>query len=191
MRVVLASNNDENINVLMKYLEEGGYKVVAKARDGFDTIKLCRQHNPNIILIDIEMPLLDGISAAQVIRDEDIAGSVVFISSNFSKKLIDKMKLVEARGCIFTPIEKHYLTSTIEIASHMGNQIRTIKKEKQELEKKFEDRKAIDKAKGMLMVSENITEEEAYSKIRKLSMSKSVTMREIAEFIIISNKFKI
>ncbi len=191
LRVVISGSDPSTKEVIKKELQQEGYKVVADACDGFDTIKLCRQHNPDVILLEVNMPLLDGISAAQIIRDEDIAGSVVFIISKFDKTIINKIKSVEGRGCIFTPINKDYLISTIEISAYTGSQIREVKKEKQAIEQKFEDRKAIDKAKGILMVNDKLTEEEAYSRIRKYSMEKRVTMREIAEFIIISNKFKI
>ncbi len=191
MRVVIAGNETEIKNTLKKYLKEEGYNIVAEACDGFDTIKLCRQYNPDIILMEIDMPLLDGISASKIINNEDIASAVVFILPKINKEIINNIKEVGAKGNISTPINKYDLISTIEIASYTGKELRKIKKEKQLLEQKFEDRKAIDKAKGILMLNENLTEEEAYSRIRKYSMEKRVTMREISEFIIISNKYKI
>jgi len=191
LRVVIAGNKTNTKDTLKKYLKEEGYNVIAEACDGFDTIKLCRQHNPDIIIMEINMPLLDGISTSKIINDEDIAGSVVFVLPNVNKHIINNIKEVGAKGCIILPIDKYNLISTIEIASYTGKELRKIKKEKQLLEQKFEDRKAIDKAKGILMLNENLTEEEAYSKIRKYSMEKRVTMREISEFIIISNKYKL
>lgn len=190
MRVIIASNEASTREDVKKVLEEASYKVVAEASDGFDAIKLCRQHNPDVILMENNMPLLDGISAAQIINKEDISGAIVFLVSNINKEIINKIKIVGTRGCILKPFEKDSLIGTIEIAIYTGNEYRKIKKEKETIEQKFEDRKAIDKAKGILMVNENLTEEEAYSRIRKYSMEKRVTMREISEFIIVSYKFK-
>ena len=190
MRVIIASNEANTREEIRRILEAEGYKVVAEACDGFDAIKVCRQHNPDVILIEPNMPLLDGIGAAQIISKEDISGSIVFLVSKINKEIINKVKIVGARGCIIKPVKKESLISTIEIAVYTGNEYRKIKKEKEIIEQKFEDRKAIDKAKGILMVNDNLTEDEAYSRIRKYSMEKSVTMREIAEFIIISYKFK-
>ncbi|MGL6104556.1 ANTAR domain-containing response regulator [Romboutsia sp.] len=189
--MVITGNEASIREEIRRTIEGVGYKVVAEAYDGFDAIKVCRQHNPDIVLMEIEMPLLDGISAAQIISKEDIAGAIVFLVQKVNKDIINKIKIVGARGCVFKPIEKEHLISTIEIAIYTGNEFRKIKKEKEAIEQKFEDRKAIDKAKGILMVNENLTEDEAYSKIRKYSMEKRVTMREISEFIIVSYKFKI
>ena len=191
MRVVIASNEAETREEIKNLLEVEGYKVVAEACDGFDAIKVCRQHNPDVILIEPDMPLLDGIGAAQIINKEDISGAIIFLLSKINKEIVNKIKIVGARGCIIKPVKKEHIVSGIEIAVYTGNEYRKIKKEKEMIEQKFEDRKAIDKAKGILMVNENLTEEEAFSRIRKYSMEKRVTMREIAEFIIISYKFKI
>lgn len=190
MRVIIASNEADTREEIKHILENEGYKVVAEVCDGFDAIKVCRQHNPDVILIEPEIPLLDGIGAAQIINKEDVSGAIVFLLSKINKEIVNKIKIVGARGCITKPVEKETLVATIEIALYTGNEYRKIKKDKEIIEQKFEDRKAIDKAKGILMVNENLTEEEAYSKIRKYSMEKRVTMREIAEFIIISYKFK-
>lgn len=190
MRIIVASNEVNRRDEVKKILNEVGYKVVAEALDGFDAIKVCRQHNPDVILMETNLPLLDGISAAQIINNEDISGSIVFLVSKINKDTINKIKIVGARGCVSNPINKDLLISTLEIAAYTGKEYRKIKKEKESIEQRFEDRKAIDKAKGILMVNENLTEDEAYARIRKYSMEKRVTMREISEFIIVSYKFK-
>lgn len=190
MRIIVASNEVDRRDEIKKILNEVGYKVVAEALDGFDAIKVCRQHNPDVILMETNLPLLDGISAAQIINNEDISGSIVFLVSKINKDTINKIKIVGARGCVSNPINKDLLISTLEIAAYTGKEYRKIKKEKESIEQRFEDRKAIDKAKGILMVNENLTEDEAYARIRKYSMEKRVTMREISEFIIVSYKFK-
>ncbi len=189
MRIIIVGNKNNNED-LKKYLNEEGYKIVAEVYDGFDAIKVCRQHNPDAILMEVDIPLLDGISAARVINNEDIAGTIVFLLNDYNKNTINKLKKVGARGCIYNPIDKKHLISIIEFAIYTGNEYRTIKREKESIQQKFEDRKAIDKAKGILMINEKLTEDEAYSKIRKYSMEKRVSMREIAEFIVISNEFK-
>lgn len=190
MRVIIVGNKTNKTEEIKKYLNEEGYNIVAEASDGFDAIKVCRDHNPDAILMEIDIPLLDGIGAARIINNEDIAGAIVFLLNDYSKNTINKLKIVGARGCIFDPLDKNYLISTLEFAIYTGNKYRNLKKEKENIEKKFEDRKVIDKAKGILMVNERLTEDEAYSKIRKYSMEKRVSMREISEFIVISNEFK-
>lgn len=190
MKIIVSGTDFNTKETLKTILEEEGYKITAVADDGFDAIKLCRQYNPDVVILSIDMPLLDGISVAQIIKEEDIAGAVLFILSDYNKKIIKKIKSVEAKGCIFTPVDKKQVMSTIELTSETYKLISKLKEENKSLEQKFEDRKVIDKAKGILMLNSNITEDEAYNKIRKYSMEKRVTMREIAEFMIISNKFK-
>lgn len=190
MRVIIVGNKTNKTEDIKNYLKEEGYKIVAEVSDGFDAIKVCRQHNPDAILMEVDIPLLDGIGAAQVINNEDIAGSIVFLLNDYNKNTINKLKMVGARGCIFDPVDKNYLISTLEFATYTGGKYREIKKEKENIVQKFEDRKVIDKAKWILMINEKLTEDEAYSKIRKYSMEKRVSMREISEFIIISNEFK-
>lgn len=187
MRVIIAGNKTDDTENIKKYLKEEGYNIVAEVSDGFDAIKVCRQHNPDVILMELEIPLLDGICVSKIINNEDIAGAVVFLLKDYNRYIIEKIKMVGARGCIFNPIDKSYIISTLEFARYTGKIYREIKKEKDNIEKKFEDRKVIDKAKGILMLNERLTEDEAYSKIRKYSMEKRVSMREIAEFIVISN----
>lgn len=138
--------------------------------------------------MEIDIPLLDGIGVAKVINNEDIAGAIIFLLNDYNKNIINKLKIVGARGCIFDFFDKNYLISTLEFAIYTASKYREIKKEN--IVQKFEDRKVIGKAKGILLVNERLTEDEAYSKIRKYSMEKRVSMREISEFIVISNEFK-
>ena len=114
----------------------------------------------------------------------------MFFAEKMDKDTIEKLKKVGVKGIITNPIIKKNLLATIELSSYIGSSFREIIKEKELISKKFEDRKVIDKAKGILMINESLTEDESYSRIRKYSMEKRVTMREIAEFIIVSNDFK-
>lgn len=189
MKLVIAGVNlTDEINNSFK---SSGYKVLSYTDDGFDAINLCREHNPDIFLTTINLSFIDGISVSKIIKNENIKTSVVFILDNINKDLINNLKLVGAKGFLTYPLKKDDLIATIELSNHIEEEFIKLKKEKEFIEKKFEDRKVIDKAKGILMINENLSEDDAYSKIRKYSMEKRVTMREIAEFITISNEFKI
>ena len=189
MRLIIAGSNPifDNIKTL---LSDEGYKVLGEALDGFDAIKLCKQHKPDVIIIEKNLELLDGISVAKILQNEDLDVSVLFFAEKMDKDTIEKLKKVGVKGIITNPIIKKNLLATIELSSYIGSSFREIIKEKELISKKFEDRKVIDKAKGILMINESLTEDESYSRIRKYSMEKRVTMREIAEFIIVSNDFK-
>ena len=179
MKLVIAGVNltDE----IKDSFKSSGYKVLSYTDDGFDAINLCREHNPDIFLTTINLSFIDGISVSKIIKNENIKTSVVFILDNINKDLINNLKLVGAKGFLTYPLKKDDLIATIELSNHIEEEFIKLKKEKE----------LIDKAKGILMINENLSEDDAYSKIRKYSMEKRVTMREIAEFITISNEFKI
>lgn len=189
MKLIIAGVSLDNNT--KKVLDDKGYKILSTVSDGFDVIKSCREHSPDTLIINNNLELLDGISVSKIIKKENPNISVVFVLKNLNKEIISDLKKANSNGFIKYPFCVDDLISTIEFSNYINEEFIKLKKEKDFIEKKYEDRKVIDKAKGILMVNENINENEAYSKIRKYSMEKRVTMREIAEFITISNDFKI
>lgn len=187
MKLVIAGLNSDKIKEMLSY---ENYKILGTANDGFDVLKLCRSEKPDILITEIDLEFLDGISISKILNDENNNVGVIFILNNLNKNTINKIKTVNAKGFIKLPLEKNDLIANIEIASNINLELNKLIKEKNLIEQKYEDRKVIDKAKGLLMANENLNEENAYSKIRKLSMQKRLTMREICEYIIISNNFK-
>jgi len=172
---------------ISEILTEEGYNVVAEVSDGFDAIEACRKHSPELILLDIKMPLLNGIKAAKVIKKEELAGSILFLTAYSNKDFINQAKEVGVMGYLVKPIGRESLLPAVELAISQGEEMVNIKNNIKDLENKLEKRKLISKAKGILMDSENISEEEAYCKIRKLSMDKRCSMKEIADIIILNN----
>ncbi len=187
-RIVIADDEPITIMDISEILTEEGYNVVAKVSDGFDAIEACRQHKPDLVLLDIKMPLLNGIKAAKVIKEESLAESVVFLTAYSNKEFIDQAKEVGVMGYLVKPVDKASLLPVVELAISQGEEILQIKENIEELKGKLEKRKLISRAKGVLMDLENITEEEAYKRIRKLSMDKRCSMKEIAHIIILNNK---
>jgi response regulator NasT len=186
-KIVIADDEPITIMDISEILTEEGYNVVAEVSDGFDAIEACRKHSPELILLDIKMPLLNGIKAAKVIKKEELAGSIVFLTAYSNKDFINQAKEVGVMGYLVKPIDKESLLPAVELAISQAEEIVNIKNNIKDLENKLEKRKLISRAKGILMDSENISEEEAYCKIRKLSMDKRCSMKEIAHIIILNN----
>jgi response regulator NasT len=186
-KIVIADDEPITIMDISEILTEEGYNVVAEVSDGFDAIEACRKHSPELILLDIKMPLLNGIKAAKVIKKEELAGSILFLTAYSNKDFINQAKEVGVMGYLVKPIGRESLLPAVELAISQGEEMVNIKNNIKDLENKLEKRKLISKAKGILMDSENISEEEAYCKIRKLSMDKRCSMKEIADIIILNN----
>lgn len=185
-KVVIADDEPITRMDLSEMLEEAGYEVVGEASDGFDAIEICRKTRPNLILMDIKMPLLDGLKASKIINNENLADCIVLLTAYSGKEFIEEAKSAGVMGYVIKPINEKSLLPAIEIAMSKSEEINEIKNESLKNKESLEDRKKIEKAKGILMKAENITEAEAYSKIRKISMDKRCQMKNIAEIIILN-----
>lgn len=187
-KIVIAEDEPIIIMDISEILTEEGYNVVAGVSDGFDAIEACRQHKPDLVLLDIKMPLLNGIKAAKEIKEKGLAESIVFLTAYSNKEFIEQAKKVGVMGYLVKPVNKASLLPVVELAIAQGEEFFHIKENIKELKLKLEKRKMISRAKGILMDQENISEEEAYNRIRKLSMDKRCSMQEIAQIIILNNK---
>lgn len=185
-RVVIADDEPITRMDLSEILKEAGYDVVGEASDGFDAIELCRKTKPNLILMDIKMPLLDGLKASKIINNESLADCIVLLTAYSGKEFIEEAKAAGVMGYVIKPINEKSLLPAIEIALSKSEEIQEIRSESQKSKESLEDRKKIEKAKGILMREENLTEAEAYNKIRKISMDKRCQMKNIAEIIILN-----
>lgn len=167
-------------------LEEAGYEVVGEASDGFDAIEMCKKHLPNIVIMDIKMSLLDGINASKIIIQEGLADGIILLSAYSDANFIEKAKKAGVIGYLVKPLDNKSLIPALEVALSKSLEIKEMKANIASVQKKLEGRKVIERAKGILMNQQGITEEEAYSMIRNLSMKKRVSMEHISEIIIMS-----
>lgn len=186
-KVVIADDEPITRMDLREMLEGLGYEVVGEASDGFDAVELCRKHSPDLVLLDIKMPLLDGLNASKIIQDENLADCIVLLTAYSGSDFIEKAKKVGAMGYIVKPVDEKSLLPTLEVAISKGKDFKRIKSEMEKTTQKLEERKIIEKAKGILMEEKKISEQAAYDTIRKLSMDKRCSMKSIAEAIILSN----
>lgn len=190
-RIVIADDEPITRMDLREMLETAGYNVVGEASDGFDAIELCRKHKPDLILMDIKMPLLDGINACKIINEDELSDSIILLTAYSDKTFIERAKEVGVIGYLVKPIDDRALLPAVEIALSKGKEFKTIKKEAKTANEKLEARKIIEKAKGIIMKEKNVDEDKAYAYIRELSMNKRTSMKEISEIIIMSSSLEV
>ncbi|WP_353106708.1 ANTAR domain-containing response regulator [Acetoanaerobium noterae] len=169
---------------IAEIIKEAQHNVVGEASDGFDCIELCRKHRPDLVIMDIKMPILDGIKASKIIMEENIAGCIVLLTAYNDKEYVEEAKKVGVMNYLIKPIDEKSIIPAIEVALSRNEEMRAIKSEVEKLEKKLEDRKIIEKAKGIIMHREKISEEEAYCMLRNMSMKKRCSLRTLAEIIV-------
>ena len=166
---------------LVEMLTEAGYEVIAQATNGEEAIALANEHKPDLAILDVQMPVLDGISAAEKI----IAIAPVLMLTAFSQReLVDRARDAGVMAYVVKPFTISDLVPAIEIAISRHTQMRSLADEVADLHDRLETRKVIDRAKGILMKALNLTEPEAFSWIQRAAMDRRITMKEVAEAVI-------
>jgi response regulator NasT len=166
---------------LVEMLTEAGYQVIAQATNGQEAIELAHEHKPDLAILDVQMPILDGISAAEKI----IAIAPVLMLTAFSQReLVDRARDAGVMAYVVKPFTISDLVPAIEIAISRHTQMRSLAEEVADLHDRLETRKVIDRAKGILMKALNLTEPEAFSWIQRAAMDRRITMKEVAEAVI-------
>ena len=169
-------------------LLEAGYEVVGEAADGFEAIEVCKETKPDLVLMDIQMPILDGLKSGKKIIQDQLAGSIVFLSAYSDHENTEKAKKLGPIGYLVKPLDAKSLIPTIEMGIARGKETQNLLQQIDKLQLKLEERKVVEKAKGILAKENNISEEEAYQMLRTLSMNKRARMSEIAELIIMDDE---
>ncbi len=187
-RIVVADDEPITRMDICELLRENGYQVIGEAFDGFDAIEICKKEKPDLVLMDVKMPLLDGIKAAKLIIKENLALSVILLSAYSGNEFIEQAKESGVIGYLIKPVDERTLLTSIEIGISKAEEIRKIKQDYEDAKESLDDRKTIDIAKGIVMKKYNMNENEAYKYLRKLSMDKRCPMKKIAKIIIINER---
>ena len=181
VRIVVAEDEALIRMDLVEMLGEAGYLVVAQASDGAEAITLVAEHKPDLAILDVKMPILDGISAAE----EIIATCPVLMLTAFSQReLVDRARDAGVMAYVLKPFTINDLVPAIEIAISRHLQMKSLAAEVADLHERLETRKIIDRAKGILMAALNLTEPQAFSWIQKAAMDRRLTMKEVAQAVI-------
>jgi two-component system, response regulator PdtaR len=182
-RVVIAEDEALIRMDLAEMLQEEGYDVVAEAGDGETAVKLAQEHRPDLVILDVKMPVLDGISAAERIAEERVA-PVLILTAFSQRELVERAREAGAMAYLVKPFSKSDLVPAIEMAVSRYSEIISLEAEVADLTERLETRKLADRAKGILQTSFGMSEPDAFRWIQKTSMDKRVTMRDVAELVI-------
>lgn len=184
IRVVIADDEPITKMDLNELLSEAGYEVVGEASDGFDAVEICRKKHPDLVLMDIKMPLLDGLAAAKIIRSENLAETVMMMTAYSEREFVEQAKDCGVGGYLVKPIDEKSLIPNIEVAVNRSREIGKLRKDIEKVNGRLESRAVTEKAKGLLMEQQKMTEQEAYDYIRKLSQTKHLSMKRVTEMIL-------
>ena len=186
-RIIIA-DDESIIRMDLKEMLSGlGYLVVGEAGDGQSAVNIAREMRPDLIIMDIKMPGLDGIGAAKILTEEKIA-PVLFLTAFSQKELVDGAKEAGVVAYLVKPFRESELVPAIEVALARFSEFRVLEQQVGDLKDALETRKLVDRAKGLLMDTQSLTEAEAFRKIQKMSMNTRKSMREIAEAIILTHQ---
>ncbi len=187
VRVIIADDEPIMRMDLSEILEREGYEVVAEAVDGFDAVELCRRENPDIVIMDVKMPLLDGLTASKIIAQEQLAGTIVLLTAYSDREFIEKAKKSGVSGYVVKPLDERSFIPALEIAVERSSEMRKLRAEYDTMSKRLESRVIIEQAKGMIMQQRGLTEQEAYDYIRNVSKMKNISMKRVAEITLMRN----
>jgi response regulator NasT len=174
---------------LREMLTNLGYLVVGEANDGRSAVNMARELRPDLVIMDIKMPDMDGIEAAQVLTAEKVA-PVLLLTAYSQQDLIERAKEAGVVGYLVKPFRESNLAPAVEITLSRFQEFQTVQKEAEDLKEALEARKVVDRAKGILMDSQGLTEQDAFRRIQKMSMNTRRPMKEIAEAIILAHDVK-
>ena len=183
LRVVVAEDEALIRLDLVELLEEHGYEIVGQASDGEEAVRLANELEPDLIVMDVKMPKMDGITAADKIAEDRIC-AVVMLTAFSQRDLIKRAKEAGAMAYVVKPFDASDVIPAIEIAMARFAEIRGVEDEVMDLEERLESRKIVDQAKGILQASLDLTEPEAFRWIQKTAMDLRKSMREVAQGVI-------
>ncbi len=168
---------------LKEMLEEEGYAVVGEAGDGESAVKLALELRPDLVILDVKMPILDGISAAERIVSERVAPCLILTA--FSQRdLVERARDAGAMAYLVKPFTKSDLVPAIEMAVSRHEEIAALEREVTTLGERLETRKLVERAKGLLMAQHGWTEPQAFRWIQKASMDRRMSMRQVAQLVV-------
>ncbi len=182
-RVVIAEDEALIRLDLKEMLEEEGFEVVAEVGDGEAAVTATEKHRPDLVVLDVKMPRLDGISAAGRIAGARLA-PVVMLTAFSQRELVERAREAGAMAYVVKPFGKADLMPAVEMALSRFDELVTLEREVLDLRDRLETRKLVDRAKGALQVRYGLDEAQAYRWVQRTSMDRRMTMRQVAELVL-------
>lgn len=188
-RIIIADDESLIRLDLREMLTHLGYDVIAEAGDGRTAVELARKLRPDLMIMDIKMPEVDGIAAAEELTRERIA-PIVLLTAYSDQSLVERAREAGVVGYVVKPFREAELMPVIEISRARFDEFRTMEREVGSLKDALETRKVIERAKGVLMETHGLRENEAFHRIRKTSMDARKSMKEVAEAILLAHEME-
>jgi response regulator NasT len=187
LRIVVADDEQDMRDYFKKILPRLGHAVVAVAENGRELVDLCRQHHPDLVITDIKMPDMDGIDAAIAIyKDRPVA--VILVSAYHDPELIKRAEADHIMGYLVKPIKQADLDPIIALTTRRFEQFQALRREAADLRQALEDRKIIERSKGILMKKVGLDEPDAFRRLQKLASEKNLKLVEIARMILTADE---
>ena len=183
MRILVAEDETIIRLDLRGLLERAGYEVVAEARDGEEAVELARQHQPDLALLDVKMPRLDGIEAARRMLEERPI-PIVMLTAFDQRELVERAAEAGVYGYLVKPFREQDVVPAIELAKSRYEELLAVRADADSLSQALADRKVIERAKGLLMEREKLSEADAFARLRKASQVSGRPLRVIADAVI-------
>ena len=182
-RVIVAEDESLIRIDVVETLRDNGFEVIAEAADGEKAVALAEELKPDLVVMDVKMPLMDGISAAEILTKKKIA-PVVLLTAFSQRQLVERASEAGALAYVVKPFTPNDLIPAIDIALGRYAQIEALEEEVADMAERLETRKVLDRAKGILNNTMGLTEPEAFRWIQKASMDRRLTMKEVAQTVI-------
>jgi response regulator NasT len=186
-RIIIADDESLIRMDLREMLTNLGYLVVGEVGDGRSAVNLARELRPDIVIMDIKMPDMDGIEAARILTQERVA-PVLLLSAYSQHDLVARAQEAGVVGYMVKPFREDELTPSIEIALGRFSEFRALEREVGDLNETLQARKAVERAKGILMDTQGLNENEAFRRIQKMSMNNRKPMKAVADAIILAHQ---
>ena len=183
LRVVVAEDEALIRLDLVEMLREEGYEVVGEAGNGEEAVRLARELRPDLIMMDIKMPGTDGLEAARIIAGESLA-PVVILTAFSQRELVESARDAGAMAYLVKPFSKADVVPAIELAATRFAEVTALEAEVAGLTERLETRKAVERAKGLLMARKKMTEPDAFRWIQRTAMDRRTTMRAVADAVV-------
>ena len=187
LRILIADNDSKARATLTETLETLGHTVIAEADSGVKAVEAARAHKPEMIILEADLPELDGIETArQIMAERNCA--LIFLTSSMEESIVDRAAEVGSLAFVAKPFRAEELGATLQIAAQRYRQIQSLTAEVETLKDNLETRKLIDRAKGILMTRAGLTEDDAYKRIHHQARNQNKKMRDIAQSIITASE---
>ncbi|MEX0868159.1 MAG: response regulator [Nitriliruptoraceae bacterium] len=168
---------------LKEMLEEEGFEVVGQVADGASAVRLTRELRPDLVILDVKMPVMDGIEAAEEIA-KDRLSAILMLTAFSQRELVEQARRAGAMAYLVKPFQKHDLLPAVEIAAGRFREMTGLEETVDDLQGRLEARKVVERAKGLLQKSQGLSEAEAFRFVQRQAMERRQTMRHVAERIV-------